>query len=106
MDKKFELTTKDILDKEFHIDLKGYSANEVDSFLDLIIADYQTYEESIKGLGESLYRFEMENNSLKQRIRDLENQLQSKNEAASGNSDNIDVLKRLSRLEQAVFNGK
>lgn len=105
MEKKFELTAKDILDKEFHIDLKGYSASEVDNFLDLVIADYQTYEETVKGLGENLYHFEMENNTLKQRIRELENQLQNKEEA-SASVDNLDVLKRLSRLEAEVFKNK
>lgn len=102
MEKRFELTIKDILEKEFHIDLKGYNAHEVDSFLDNVIADYQNYDETIKNLGENLQRYEEENNKLKRRIQDLEVALQGK-EAVSTHVDNLDVIKRLSRLEQEVF---
>lgn len=105
MEKKYELNAKEILDKEFHIDLKGYCANEVDAFLDKVIADYQTYDETIKNLGESLYRFEMENKELKQKINALENQLQNKEDSATS-VDYLDVIKRLSRLEQEVFKNR
>ena len=35
------LTVKDILDKEFKIDTRGYRPQEVDKFLDLIIKYYE-----------------------------------------------------------------
>ena len=35
---KLELTVKEILDKQFNVDFKGYSAKEVDEFLDLVIS--------------------------------------------------------------------
>ena len=46
--KTFELTVQQILDKQFNIDFKGYNAQEVDEFLDLVIQDYQKYDEKIK----------------------------------------------------------
>ena len=36
--KTFELTVKDIYDKQFNIDFKGYNAQEVDEFLDELAA--------------------------------------------------------------------
>ena len=103
MEKRFELTIKEILEKEFHIDLKGYNAHEVDSFLDCVISDYQHYDETIKNLGENLCRYEEENKKLKQRIQELEVALQGKEITVNKPVDHLDVIKRLSRLEQEVF---
>ena len=41
---------KDILDKEFKIDTRGYRPQEVDKFLDIIIKDYNEYNNIIKSL--------------------------------------------------------
>ena len=35
------LTSRDILEKEFKIDTRGYRPQEVDRFLDMIIKDYE-----------------------------------------------------------------
>ena len=37
---KIFLTPKEILDKEFKIDARGYRPQEVDKFLDMVIRDY------------------------------------------------------------------
>ena len=37
------LTGKDILEKEFKIDTRGYRPQEVDKFLDAIIRDYEEF---------------------------------------------------------------
>ena len=42
-DKRF-LSAKEILEKDFKIDAKGYRPQEVDQFLDLIIKDYVDFE--------------------------------------------------------------
>ena len=47
MEKRFNLTVQEVLDKQFNVDFKGYSSVEVDEFLDLVIADYQEYDEMI-----------------------------------------------------------
>ena len=44
METKLNLDVHAILDKEFHVDFKGYSASEVDALLDLVIEDYQVYD--------------------------------------------------------------
>ena len=44
------LTVKDILEKEFKIDTRGYRPQEVDKFLDIIIRDYEEMTSIIKEL--------------------------------------------------------
>ena len=48
MENKVNLTAKAILDKKFTKDVKGYNPDEVDSFLDDIIADYQSFTRFLK----------------------------------------------------------
>ena len=45
MAKDMNLTAQEIYEKEFHVDLKGYAPAEVDEFLDMVIEDYQKYDE-------------------------------------------------------------
>ena len=100
--KTFELTVKEILDKQFNIDFKGYNAQEVDEFLDLVIHDYQVYDEKIKEVTATLLKYENTIESLKNQIEDLQTRLDCK-ETISENNSNLDVLRRLSRLEAEVF---
>ena len=44
------LTGKDILEKEFKIDTRGYRPQEVDKFLDIIIRDYEEFYAIIKDI--------------------------------------------------------
>lgn len=103
MEKRINLNVQEILEKEFHVDIKGYNANEVDAFLDMVIADYQSYDELNTHALENLKKYEEENRKLRLRIRELEAQLSNKEAIAHTPVDNLDVLKRLSRLEKAVF---
>ena len=41
------LSIQDILEKEFKIDTRGYRPQEVDSFLDVIMRDYNEYNLSL-----------------------------------------------------------
>ena len=47
MREKITLTMQDILEKEFKIDARGYRLQEVDKFLDIIIKDYNEYNNII-----------------------------------------------------------
>jgi len=99
---KITLTIQDILDKEFKIDATGYRMQEVDQFLDIIIRDYNEYNNTIKKLIEENNKLNDDNNSLKQEIRSL----QSIIEAAKGGEKevtNIDLLRRISKLEKIVL---
>lgn len=98
----FELNVTEILDKQFHVDFKGYNAREVDEFLDKVIHDYQIYDEKLKECSETLLKYENTIESLKNQISELQARLNCKEELST-NSSNLDILKRLSRLEAEVF---
>ncbi len=86
-----------ILEKEFKKNFKGYNVEEVDSFLDEIIQDYETFEKVVAQLRE-------ENRQLKEEI-DSTPKRQPIASAAAGTT-NFDILKRLSNLEKHVFGSK
>jgi len=99
-DKRF-LTAKEILEKDFKIDTRGYRPQEVDQFLDLIIKDYVDFETTTKRLVNEIKVLEGDNSKLKAEIRDL----RSKLEIAGSNKGvtNVDLLKRISDLEKVVY---
>ncbi|TCT25532.1 DivIVA domain-containing protein [Melghiribacillus thermohalophilus] len=88
---KTQLNTKEILDKDFKVSIRGYNQEEVDEFLDIIIQDYETFQQEIE-------RLKNEN----ERLRKQMNQPKS-NSSQSAGQVNYDILKRLSNLEKAVF---
>ncbi|RMC48795.1 DivIVA domain-containing protein [Lactobacillus sp. ESL0228] len=45
-----QLSTQDILKKQFRTKVKGIDPDEVDAFLDKVIADYDTFEQIIEDL--------------------------------------------------------
>ena len=71
-----ELTCKDILEKEFSIDTRGYRPQEVDSFLDQIIKDYKAKDDIISGLEDEKKNLVDENIALKEEIRILNMKLE------------------------------
>lgn len=97
----YELTVQQILDKQFNVDFKGYNAHEVDEFLDAVIHDYQVYDAKMKECAEKLLNYENMIESLNNQINELQRHLTSKEEVPS--SSNLDVLRRLARLEAEVF---
>lgn len=103
------LTAQDVYSKEFHVDLKGYAPAEVDEFLDQVIEDYQEYDDKIEELSQAVTRYEQKINELQAKIVELNADNRKLQETMrngmvnAGNSDQVDILKRISRLEQAVF---
>ena len=115
----FKFTPKEIYEADFSTKMRGYDKEEVDELLDDVIADYETYQT------ETL-RLQEENEFLKKKIAELEMQLSKPNQAnlddtqrfdpsqvlqarsskpkvEMRNPSNFDLLKRINRLEQAVF---
>lgn len=45
-----KLSAQDILKKQFRSKVKGYDPDEVDSYLDQIISDYETFQDIIEDL--------------------------------------------------------
>lgn len=124
------LTAQDIYDKEFTVDSRGYSANEVDAYLDLVIEDYQSYEEQAQKLSSALVSCDqkireltdenqalrLEYNSMQKELLSLRQQLQGFQSQVQPTSQTITSVKevtvneegltleeRIDRLERAVF---
>jgi len=98
------LTSRDILEKEFKIDNRGYRPQEVDKFLDIIIKDYEEMNSIIKDLENEKSKLIKDNINLKQEIRNLKNKIDVLVESdGNSNVSNADVLRRISKLEKIIY---
>ena len=98
------LTGRDILEKEFKIDTRGYRPQEVDKFLDAIIRDYEEFNAIIKEIDDDKKELIDENMRLKQEVRNLKTKLEVLKENTSDESTSTaDVLRRVSRLEKIIY---
>lgn len=97
------LTTKDILEKEFKIDTRGYRPQEVDKFLDVVIRDYEEFAQIIKELDAEKKELVEDNIKLKQDIRILKTKLDVVKDGNTTEINNADILRRLSSLEKLVY---
>ena len=101
---KINFTPQDILEKEFKIDTRGFRVKEVDQFLDIIIEDYESFHEIIHNLEKEKADLLAEIMNLKQELRNSKLSVEVANDASSrGSVTNVDVIRRLSRLEKMVY---
>lgn len=107
-DVSLKLSAKDIYEKDFEKTMvRGYRPQEVDAFLDDIIADYQ----KMSDLNNEVIKLSEENHKLKKEIEDLRIRVASSRpqdnksfaSQSSNQNNNVDILKRISNLEKAVF---
>ena len=105
MAERLNLDPQGIVDKVFDTDFKGYNPDQVDSMLDLVIKDYQTYEHMIADLNQRIDDLEKTNASLRAKLIEVEGAAKAREAEDTQISavSNLDILKRLSRLEQQVF---
>ncbi|UZX30669.1 DivIVA domain-containing protein [Lactobacillus helsingborgensis] len=128
-----QLSTKDILKKQFRTKVKGLDPDEVDAFLDKVIADYDTFEQIIEDLygqigklqGELMEDQHKENSPQNQRTRTESLSSTSENvrtytpsqqrasqnfgsmneeNSQAENSTNMAIIQRISTLERKVYN--
>lgn len=97
------LTAKDILEKEFKIDTRGYRPQEVDKFLDAIIRDYEEFLNIIKEIESDKKELIEDNIKLKQEVRNLRTKLDVLRESSNSDVSNADLLRRLSNLEKIIY---
>ncbi|WP_342432086.1 cell division regulator GpsB [Neobacillus sp. FSL H8-0543] len=93
---KVKLTAKEILEKEFKTGVRGYKQEDVDKYLDLIIKDYEAFQQEIEDLQQENLRLrkQLEESSRRQPV------------TQPAGTTNFDILKRLSNLEKHVFGNK
>lgn len=102
MKDKITLTMQDILEKEFKIDARGYRLQEVDKFLDIIIKDYNEYNNIIRDLEKDKKLLIEENQMLRNDVRNLKSSIDA---AKIGEKEitNVDLLRRISQLEKIIL---
>ena len=99
---KITLTMQEILEKEFKIDARGYRLQEVDKFLDIIIKDYNEYNNIIRNLEKDKKLLLEENQVLRNEVRNLKSSIDA---AKIGEKEitNVDLLRRISQLEKIIL---
>ncbi len=85
-----KLSVQTIVEKEFKTSMRGYNQDEVDKFLDIVIKDYEMFQQYATEL-------QKENERLKKQANT------SVRPQAQTTAPNVDVLQRLSNLEKTVF---
>ncbi|CAM3583548.1 DivIVA domain-containing protein [Erysipelothrix urinaevulpis] len=100
---KQKLKIDDIFNKEFHVDFKGYSALEVDQFLDLVLHDYEYFSSIIQQQKDLLNKYEDALSQQKRLLLEYEGRERA-SEDSPKEVNHVDLLKRVSKLEEAVFN--
>ena len=100
---KIELSPEEIYEKEFNVVARGYRPQEVDNLLDIVIKDYTEFIKIIRNYDKKLQSLTEENRELKGQIRNLETTLESARENSSDDVNNVDILRRLSKLEKIVY---
>lgn len=101
---KITLTPQEILEKDFKIDTRGYRLKEVDQFLDVIIGDYEQFLIIIENLEKEKAELFREIMSLKQELRNAKVNVEiAKNNGDTMEISNLDILRRLSKLEKEVY---
>ena len=99
---RIALSSKEILEKEFKIDARGYRLQEVDKFLDVVIHDYNEYNNIIKELAIKNNSLMEENDSLKNEIRDLRSNIEAL-KYSEKEVTNVDLIRRVSQLEKIIL---
>lgn len=100
---QLNLSAQEILDKEFNIDFKGYSASDVDAFLDMVLEDYQIFEENVAELQKEIASLKEEINVQKSKYLELESKRKVIDLANTTTYSSVDLLKRVARLEEEVY---
>lgn len=117
-----KLSSQDILKKQFRSKVKGYDPDEVDSYLDQVISDYETFHQIIEDLYGQLGKLQRQLMDAQQKekkqvaevkqtdpVREYQPTIQAKgesfNQTGQGEiSTNMAIIQRISTLERKVFN--
>lgn len=100
---KLNLTPEEIYNNEFKVDLKGYNATEVDSFLDLILEDYQKMEGNVQELLDTIAALQEELKEARDENVRLKGEQEAFDLSNTTNYSSVDILKRISRLEESLL---
>ena len=102
MNDRITLSSREILEKEFKIDARGYRLQEVDKFLDIVIHDYNEYNSIINELAIKNRELHDENENLKNEVRNLKSDLEAL-KYTEKEVTNVDLIRRVSQLEKIIL---
>lgn len=107
---KLLLSSKEILNKKFKANQKGYDPDDVDAFLDKILEDYKLVEKENSNYEAKVTELKREIESLKTKLREKDSVIsmqKSKNVALSTphqkSLDNIELLQKCSAYEKKLY---
>lgn len=124
-----KLSSDDILKKQFRVKVKGYDSEEVDSYLDQIISDYDTFESIVEDLYGQIGKLQRELMDAKKQSATAINEADStaeegvktykltrqqaaqnipnhadESDSEQAESTNMAIIQRISTLERKVYN--
>lgn len=107
---KLNLTSQDILNKQFKPSKSGYDSYEVDEFLDSIINDYRLVEKNMllkkkqyDDLLKQFHEIKEQKDKLEIKNRSYEDKLKDINDTSKVTIDNIDLIKKIDRYERFLW---
>ena len=110
MASKLNFTSISLLELEFTPNVRGYDATQVDMTLDQIIEDLKYYEDFKLKASEYIKDLETEVGKLRTKVRDnevelarLKGRLGSIQDSPQVSLENVNLLKRISKLEEALY---
>ncbi|QNQ80414.1 DivIVA domain-containing protein [Lactobacillus sp. PV034] len=112
------LSPNDILKKQFKVKMKGYDQEEVDTYLDQIISDYEVFAKIIAGLNEKVNQLESQLNQNQAVSVGNEDDVKTyqpshlqsyepsstSSEPVESETTNVAMIQRISTLERKVYN--
>lgn len=98
-----KLNEQTIYNKEFNVEFKGYSTLEVDTFLDQVILDYQYFNFELQKAKEIIQQLQQQNALLQSKLIEAQGKANALS-STDTNMNQVDLLKRLAKLEQEVYN--
>lgn len=109
-DKTISLNVNTILTHVFTPDVKGYDADQVDEFLDLVAKDYAAFEEYYADSRKYIVDLETNLRKSREQVSNLEvekarlsKRLEGIKDSDTVSTNNIELLQRISRLEKELF---
>lgn len=124
MNAKIQLTPKQILERSFTANVKGYNSEEVDAYLDLVISDYKAFAQYqqdcaayAKGLEDKMIDLQGELQATQNQLSDalnakksleienasMKNRLSGIKPGDKVSSENLEYISRLNRLESFLY---
>ncbi len=111
MSLELKLDSNKIFHKVFEGTKPGYNALQVDTFLDIVIKDYETMEKYVTEIDQVIDNLKQSNRLLKNRLDLVESQkavmeekLKNISDNVNASRSNIEYLQRISVLEKALLN--